>query len=151
MKIAVTGATGRVGKPLVEMLEERGDVEGDGAAQDRRLGQRRLQQVDIAHPVLEADHRDLLGRVAADLLRRLRRLSIHPSGRPLRNLQQILPHSIARDVMSQRREAEFRFASSFRCYLFKFRFHGQLIFSLNRRPCLPLNGAHVAQEQFNYR
>ena len=50
--------------------------------------------------------------------------------------------------MSQRREAEFRFASSFRCYLFEFRFHGQLIFSLNRRPCLPLNGAHVAQEQF---
>jgi acetamidase/formamidase len=33
----------------------------------------------------------------------------------------------------------------------KFRFHGQLIFSLNRRPCLPLNGAHVAQEQFSYR
>ena len=85
------------------------------------------------------------------LLRRLHRLSIHPSGRPLRNLQQILPHPIARDVMSQRREAEFWFASSFRCYLFKFRFHGQLIFSLNRRPCLPLNGAHVAQEQFNYR
>ena len=40
---------------------------------------------------------------------------------------------------------------SFRCYLFKFRFHGQLIFSLNRRPYLPLHGAHVAQEQFNYR
>ena len=39
----------------------------------------------------------------------------------------------------------------FRCYLFKFRCHGQLNFSLNRRPCLPLNGAHVAQEQFNYR
>jgi hypothetical protein len=38
-----------------------------------------------------------------------------------------------------------------RCYLFKFRFHGQLIFSLNRRPCLPLNGAHVAQEQFTCR
>ena len=56
--------------------------------------------------------------------------------------------SSAPDVMSQRREAEFRFASSFRCYLFKLRFHGQLIFSLNRRPCFPLNGAHVAQEQF---
>ena len=41
--------------------------------------------------------------------------------------------------------------TALRCYLFKFRFHGQLIFSLNRRPCLPLNGAHVAQEQFNYR
>ena len=38
-----------------------------------------------------------------------------------------------------------------RCYLFKFRFHGQLIFSLNRRPRLPLNGAHVAQEQFTCR
>ncbi len=48
--------------------------------------------------------------------------------------KQILPHPIARDVMSQRREAEFWFASGFRCYLFKFRFHGQLIFSLNRRP-----------------
>src|SRR6516165_10213729 len=69
------------------------------------------------------------------LFRRLHRLSVHSCGRPLRNLQQILPHPIARDVMSQRREAEFRFASSFRCYLFKFRFHGQLIFSLNRRPC----------------
>src|SRR5215471_7159242 len=84
-------------------------------------------------------------------LRRLHRLSIHPCGRPLRNLQQILPYPIARDMMSQRRETEFRFASSFCCYLFKFRFHGQLIFSLHRRPCLPLNGAHVTQEQFNSR
>src|SRR6202023_1914850 len=67
------------------------------------------------------------------------------------NPKQILPHPIARDVMSQQREAEFWFASSFRCYLFKFRFHGQLIFSLHRRPCLPLNGAHVAQEQFTCR
>src|SRR5580700_5332323 len=40
---------------------------------------------------------------------------------------------------------------SFRCYLLKFRFHGRLIFSLNRRPCLPLYGAHVAQEQSNHR
>jgi len=40
---------------------------------------------------------------------------------------------------------------SFHCYLFKSRFHGQLIFSLSRRPYLPLNGAHVAQEQFNHR
>ena len=40
---------------------------------------------------------------------------------------------------------------SFRCYLFKFRFHGRLIFSLHRRPCLPLNRAHVAQEQFTCR
>src|SRR5258707_8594248 len=53
--------------------------------------------------------------------------------------------------MGQRGEAEIWLPSSFHCYLFKFRFHGQLIFSLNRRPCLPLNGAHVAQEQFNYR
>src|ERR1700737_3937407 len=53
--------------------------------------------------------------------------------------------------MDQRSEAEIWLPSSFHCYLFKFRFHGQLIFSLNRRPCLPLNGAHVAQEQFNYR
>ena len=37
------------------------------------------------------------------------------------------------------------------CYLFKFRFHGQLIFSLNRRLRLPLDGAHVAQEQFTCR
>ena len=82
-------------------------------------------------------------------LRLLHRLAIHPGGRALRNLRQTLQHSIARDVMGQRSEAEFWFAPSFRCYLFKFRFHGQLIFSLNRRPCLPLNGAHVAQEQFN--
>src|ERR1700730_17851504 len=40
---------------------------------------------------------------------------------------------------------------SFRFYLLKFRFHGRLIFSLNRRPCLPLYGAHVAQEQSNHR
>ena len=39
------------------------------------------------------------------LPRRLHRLSIHPSGRPLRNLQQILLHPIARDVMNQRRES----------------------------------------------
>src|SRR5436309_16008284 len=85
------------------------------------------------------------------LLCRLHRLPVHSCGRPLRNLQQILSHPIARDVMSQRREAEFRFASSFRSYLFEFRFHGQLIFSFNRRPYLPLNGAHVAQEQFTCR
>src|SRR3954454_23639950 len=30
-------------------------------------------------------------------------------------------------------------------------FHGRRIFSLHRRPYLPLNGAHVAQEQFNDR
>ena len=76
----------------------------------------------------------------------------HPPLRPTTSESETdLPHPIARDVMSQRREAEFWFASSFRCYLFKFRFHGQLIFSLNRRPCLPLNGAHVAQEQFTCR
>ena len=46
--------------------------------------------------------------------------------------------------MCQRREAELRFTSSFRCYLSKFLFHGRLIFSLHRRPCPPLNGAHVA-------
>src|SRR6266550_1352539 len=53
--------------------------------------------------------------------------------------------------MGQRGKAKIWLAPSFRCYLFKFRFHGQLIFSLHRRPCLPLDGAHVAQEQFNYR
>src|SRR5215471_5639453 len=58
---------------------------------------------------------------------------------------------VAREVMGQRGKAKIWLTPSFCCYLFKFRFHGQLIFSLNRRPCLPLNGAHVAQEQFNYR
>src|SRR5258708_13681390 len=53
--------------------------------------------------------------------------------------------------MGQRSEAEIWLPSSFHCYLFKFRFHGQHFFSLNRRPCLPLNGAHVAREQFNFR
>src|SRR5215472_11830987 len=52
--------------------------------------------------------------------------------------------------MGQRGKAKIWLTPSFRCYLFKFRFHGQLIFSLHRRPCPPLNGAHVAQEQFNY-
>ena len=31
-------------------------------------------------------------------------------------------------------EAEVWLPSSFHCYLFEFRFHGQLIFSLSRRP-----------------
>jgi len=35
--------------------------------------------------------------------------------------------------MGKRRKAEFRLTPSFRCYTFKFCFHGQLIFSLNRR------------------
>src|SRR6476646_2382728 len=48
--------------------------------------------------------------------------------------------------MGQRGKAKIWLTPSFRCYLLKFRFHGQLIFSLHRRPCLPLNGAHVAQE-----
>src|ERR1700736_6248270 len=52
--------------------------------------------------------------------------------------------------MGQRGKAKIWLTPSFRCYLLKFRFHGQLIFSLHRRPCLPLTGAHVAQEQFNY-
>src|ERR1700730_18440001 len=79
------------------------------------------------------------------------RLAIHPGGGALWNLGQILLHPFARDVMGQRGKAEIWLTPSFRCYLFKFRFHGQLIFSLHRRPCLPLDGAHVAQEQFNYR
>src|ERR1700720_2772730 len=85
------------------------------------------------------------------LLRRLHRLAIHPGGGALWNLGQILLHPFARDVVGQRGKAEIWLTPSFRCYLFKFRFHGQLIFSLHRRPCLPLDGAHVAQEQFNYR
>src|SRR6516225_7271064 len=40
--------------------------------------------------------------------------------------------------MGQRGEAKIWLTPSFRCYLFKFRFHGQLIFSLHRRPCLPV-------------
>jgi hypothetical protein len=52
-------------------------------------------------------------------------------------------------MMGKRREAEFRLTPSFHCYMFKSRFHGQLIFPLHERPCLPLNGAHVAQKHFN--
>lgn len=85
------------------------------------------------------------------LFRRLHRLTIHPGGRALRNPQQIPLHPFARDVMGKRRKAEFRLTPSFRCYMFKSRFHGQLIFPLHERPCLPLNGAHVAQKHFNYR
>jgi hypothetical protein len=85
------------------------------------------------------------------LLRRHRRLSIHPGCRAIGNPLQIPAHPFARDVMSKRREAEFRFTPGFRCYPFKSCFHGQLIFSLHRRPYLPLNGAHVAQEQFTCR
>src|SRR5215471_16870751 len=44
------------------------------------------------------------------------------------------------------RETQF-WSQYFRCYLLKFRCHGRLIFSLHRRPCLPLHGAHVTQEQ----
>jgi hypothetical protein len=85
------------------------------------------------------------------LLRRFRRLSIHPGGRAIGNPHQIPFHPVAGDMMSKRRKAEVRLTSSFRCYSFKSRFHGQLIFSLHRRLQLPLNGAHVAQEQFTCR
>ena len=75
-----------------------------------------------------------------------------------RNCRTGSPEAVARPRFPQNVACGFPaptlFGSCFtalRCYLFKFRFHGQLIFSLNRRPCLPLNGAHVAQEQFNYR
>ena len=59
-------------------------------------------------------------------LRLLHRLAIDPGGRTLWNLRQILQHAVTRDVMSQRGKTEFWFTPSFRCYLFKFRFHGQL-------------------------
>jgi hypothetical protein len=85
------------------------------------------------------------------LLRRFNALAIHAGRGALGNLQQILLHSLARDVMRQRREAERWLTSSFRCYLLQFRCHGRLIFSLHRRPRLPLHGAHVSQEQFNCR
>src|ERR1700719_4266652 len=38
--------------------------------------------------------------------------------------------------MGQRGKAKMWLTPSFRCYLLKFRFHGQLIFSLHRRPCV---------------
>jgi len=46
--------------------------------------------------------------------------------------------------MGQRGEAEIWLPSSFHCYLFKFRFHGQLIFSLKHDgvPAQPLALAH---------
>src|SRR4029077_18483927 len=40
--------------------------------------------------------------------------------------------------MGQRGKAEIWLTPSFRCYLFKFRFHGQLIFSLHRRAVSPV-------------
>src|SRR5262249_45008942 len=40
------------------------------------------------------------------LLRPLHRLTVHPGGGMLRNLQKILQHPLARDVMRQRGEAE---------------------------------------------
>src|SRR6476659_7718187 len=58
------------------------------------------------------------------LLRRLHRLAIHPGGGALWNLGQILLHPFARDMMGQRGKAEIWLTPSFRCYLFKFRFHG---------------------------
>ena len=85
------------------------------------------------------------------LLRPLHRLAIHPSRGMLGNLLEILQHPLTRDVMGQRGEAKIWFTPSFHCYLLKFRCHGRLIFSLHRRPYLPLHGAHVTQEQFNYR
>src|SRR6516165_3772210 len=77
--------------------------------------------------------------------------TVWPSTPAAERFGMILLHPFVRDVMGQRGEAKIWLTPSFRCYLFKFRFHGQLIFSWHRRPCLPLNGAHVAQEQFNYR
>src|SRR4249920_416060 len=53
--------------------------------------------------------------------------------------------------MRQRGETEIWITPSFRCYSFESRFHGWLVFSLHRRPDLPLNGAHVSHEQFNFR
>ena len=50
--------------------------------------------------------------------------------------------------MGQGSEPQLRFTSCFRCYPFEFCFHGRFIFSLHRRPDLPLGGAHVAFEQF---
>src|SRR5215831_17866189 len=85
------------------------------------------------------------------LLRPLHRLAIHPSSGMLRNLLEILQHPLTRDVMSQRGEAKIWLTPSFHCYLLKFRCHGRLIFSSHRRPRLPLHGAHVTQEQSNYR
>src|SRR5262249_50244532 len=85
------------------------------------------------------------------LLRPLHRLAIHPSRGMLGNPLQILQHPLTRDVMCQRGEAKTWFTPSFHCYLLKFRCHGRLIFSLHRRPCLPLHGAHVTQEQSNCR
>jgi hypothetical protein len=70
------------------------------------------------------------------LLRLLHRLPINSSGRAIWNLRQTLPHSVARDVMGQRGEAEFRFTSSFRCYLLKFRFHGQLDLLFEGKGCV---------------
>ena len=61
----------------------------------------------------------------------------------------ISPDPLPRNVMRQRGKPQLWFTPSSRCYSFESCFHGWRIFSLHRRPDLPLYGAHVAREQFN--
>ena len=82
------------------------------------------------------------------LLRFRHGLAVHSGSRAFRNLTQIRPYPFPRDVVSQGSEPQFRLTSCFRCYSFESCFHGWFIFSLHRRPDLPLDGAHVAFEQF---
>jgi hypothetical protein len=78
-------------------------------------------------------------------------LSAPPTGSPEAVARLRLPQNVACGFTALRSSTVDSQHWSFRCYLFKFCFHGRLIFSLHRRPCLPLNGAHVAQEQFTCR
>jgi hypothetical protein len=85
------------------------------------------------------------------LLRFCHGLAIHPRCRALGNLTQIRPYSFLRDVMGQGSEPQLRLTSCFCCYPLEFCFHGRFLFSLHRRLDLPLDGAHVAFEQFTFR
>ena len=64
-------------------------------------------------------------------------LSIHSGCGLGRNLSKTLPNPLLCDVMSQRREPEFRLTPSFDCYSLESRCHDWRFFSLHRRPNPP--------------
>jgi hypothetical protein len=69
----------------------------------------------------------------------------------VRNVTEIPPHPICRDVMRQRGEPKFGLTPRLVCYSFESCFHGRRFISLHRWPYPPLHGGHVAFEQFNAR
>src|SRR5206468_7947929 len=64
-------------------------------------------------------------------------LSIHSGCGLVRNLTEILPDPLLRDVMGQRRKPELRLAPGFVCYSFESCCHDWRFFSLHRRPNPP--------------